>query len=111
MYVLATCTATVLRGTTADDYGDPVETGTEIARELPMAIKERVRTVWDQTTQTPRTVRTYSAAAPSTADIQVGDQVRDDTHQVLYAVEERLDPTTMPVAGDLRLTLKRVTKG
>jgi hypothetical protein len=109
MYVVATCTASVLRGTTTDTYGDPQDNGTVAVTGVIASIRETSRTVFDPNTQEPRIVRFTEGVMPAGTDVQDSDQVRDDTYGITYFVEavtQRREPGFTP---DLQLQLKRVS--
>lgn len=109
MYELATCTASILRGTTTDTFGDTVDNATVITTGIPASIREGGRTVYDAATQTPRVVRTIQARMPANTDVRDTDQVRDDTHGVTYVVTEVTAPREPGFTPDLELQLKRIT--
>jgi hypothetical protein len=109
MYALATCTASVLRGTSTNQYGDLQDNGTVVATGLLASIQEADRTVWDPATQTPRIVRKIWAAMQSDAPIQSGDQLRDDTHGITYMVNSVTQPGGPGWTSDLEIDLRRIT--
>jgi hypothetical protein len=109
MYVLATCTASVLRGTTTNVYGDPVDGTTVASSGIPAAISESSVFVMDPSTQTPRSIRTVFATLPSTTDITSNDRLRDDTHNIVYIVESVSNPALPGRTTDLAVELRRVT--
>jgi hypothetical protein len=110
VYVIATCTATVLRPTTTPDArGDKRSTYTAIATGVIAAIQESTNSVSDYATQTPRTIREISGIFPSGTDIQPLDRVRDDTHNVVYQV---INTTLNRAPGhqpDLTVSMKKVS--
>lgn len=112
MYALATCLASVLRGTTTDDYLDTVDAVTVATAGLPAAIRERTSRVSGGATGQPRVVRTVAGQVRSGTDVRIGDRLRDDTHGgVIYTVENVTDPGGPGNTADLELELKRVTAG
>lgn len=110
MYALATCLASVLRGTTTDAYLDTVDAVVVAAAGLPAAIRERTSRVSGGASGQPRVVRVVSGQVGSGTDVRIGDRLRDDTHGgVIYTVENVTDPGGPGGTADLELELKRVT--
>lgn len=109
MYDLATCRASILRGTTTDTFGDPADNATVVASGIATSIRESTRTVFDQATQTPRVVRRIVGTMPSNVDVRDTDRVRDDTNNVTYIVDEVTRSREPGFAPDLILQLKRIT--
>src|SRR4051812_12602556 len=89
MWALATCRASIFRGTAPDsDYGDPVPNNvTPLYTNVLASIEEDTSRVWDPATQTPRVVRSVRGQVPSDVDVVVGDRIRDDTNGVLWLVQ------------------------
>ncbi|MFD5089325.1 hypothetical protein ACFWMR_01895 [Amycolatopsis thailandensis] len=110
MWALATCRASIYRGTIPDpDYADPVPNNTTpFHADVIAAIDERNSRVWDPATQTPRVVRVVKGTVPSTTDIQTGDRLRDDTNDVLYLVQNVTRPREAGRSPDIVLALKRI---
>jgi hypothetical protein len=108
MYGLANCLVSVLRGTTTDQWGDAVDNGAVAASGIPAFIIVRSRQVFDPSTQTPRTVQTIRGAVGSAVDIRDTDQILDETHDVIYAVESVTQPLAAGITPDTELELRRV---
>jgi hypothetical protein len=109
VWALATCRASIFRGTTSSAYGDPVpDNTTPAATGVLLAVDERSSSVWDPGTQTPRVVRVVTGTVPSTTDVLTGDRIRDDTNGVLYVVQNVTRPRTPGRVRDVELELKRV---
>lgn len=109
MYAIASCTASILRGTTTDQFGDPADNGTVVASGVPFLIQDVNQTVFDPATQTRRVIRAIEAACQSDVDLRVGDQVRDDTNGITYIVHDVTKPFGPAWTPDLDVELKRVT--
>jgi hypothetical protein len=109
MYVIASCTASILRGTTTDQFGDTVDTGTVIATGIPFLIEETRQREFDPATQQPRIVRGTDGVCQSDVDIKPGDQVRDDTHNILYFVLDVTQKGGAAWTPDLDVDLQRIT--
>lgn len=109
MYALATCTASILRGTTVDEYQDVVDSDTVVYTGVPMSIQEIESSVFDPATQTRRVVRKVQAACQSDVDLQIGDRIRDDTFGITYIVNNVTKPGGVGWTSDLAIDLKRIT--
>lgn len=110
IYVLATCTASVLRrqnSTTA--LGDPAGPYLPVATGIAAAIQETSNTVFDYATQTPRTIRAIAGQFPAGTDIRQLDRVRDDTHGVVYQVDNVTLNRAPGHQPDLQVTMKKVS--
>lgn len=109
MWALATCRASIYRGTTADAYGDPVPNNSvPLYTNVLAAFEEKRGTVWDPATQTPRVVRSVLGTVPSTTDIKIDDRIRDGKTGALYVVVNVTKPQQAGRAPDTQLELKRV---
>jgi hypothetical protein len=109
VYALATCTASILRGTTVDEYQDVVDSDTAVYTGVLFSIQETNSSVFDPATQTRRVVRRLVAACQSDTDLQIGDRVRDDTHGITYIVNNVTQPGGVGWDSDLAVDLKRIT--
>lgn len=109
MSFLATTTATVLRGTAVDRYGDEVDTETIIATQVPVSILERPVTGTRPASGRTDTQRTYALRMWKRIPLQQNDRIRDERTGVMYVVTTAA-PSTNPVGlGSTRLDLQRVT--
>ncbi|MET8848053.1 hypothetical protein [Amycolatopsis sp. NPDC004625] len=110
MWALATCRASIYRGTSADpDYGDPVPNNSApLYTNVLAAIEEKRATFWDHASQTPRVVRSVLGTVPSTTDIKTGDRIRDGKTGALYVVLNVTRPQQAGREPDTQLDLKRV---
>ena len=112
IYVVATCLASVLRRQAGvNQYGDPAGTYTTVASGVPAAIQETANTVMDYATQTPRSIRTIAGIFPAATDVRVLDRVSDDTHGVVYEVDNVTLNRAPGHQPDLQVTMKKVTGG
>lgn len=111
----ATTRGAVLRGSAAapDEFGEPVDDNTTPAAgydDLPLAITERGRTVFDPSTGEPRTVRKITGRLPGYVVLQEGDRVRDNRTMIVYTIEEHeSQPRSVSGRSSLTLDLKRVS--
>lgn len=108
MYALATCTTSILRGTSTDAYGDVIDNATVAASGIPASIIVSSRTVQDSATQTSRVVETIHCEMISNLDVRDTDQIRDDTHGITYAVQAVTQPNGPGITPDLQIELRRV---
>jgi hypothetical protein len=104
---LATTRGAVLRGGTAvDALGDDVADDAVVPgmTDFPLGLTERSRTVFDQSTGTPRTIRVVTGRVPAHFQLEDGDVIRDNRTGKLYAIDEKTD-TPRGIAGAASLTL------
>lgn len=112
MYALASTTATVLRGTTTNAYGDVVDDPTNsvvIARGLPAQIIVTTSRPYDSSSQTIRVIQTVEGRVQSDTDIVEGDQLVDESNNVTYSIESVTQDGGPGFTSDLELVLRRVT--
>jgi hypothetical protein len=108
VYALATCLASVLRGTSTNTYGDVTDNATVAASGIPARIVVESKTVTDSASQTSRVVQRVLGVVGSAVDITDTDRLRDDTHSVVYAVEAVTQRGGPGLTSDLELELRRV---
>lgn len=109
MYALATCTASIYRGSTEDDFGQDIDDDTTpLATGVLCRIGERGLTVQDTNTLTPRTLRDIRASVSYAVNVRQGDRLNDDTNGVRYVVVEIVKPQNPAYRGDQELQLRRV---
>lgn len=109
VYVIATCTASILRGVGVDTYGDVTDTSVVTQSGVLASIREISRVVFDPNTQDPRVARITECVMPSGTDVQDTDQIRDDTYGVTYFVEDVTQDRAPGFTPDLKVQLKRIT--
>lgn len=78
----------VLRGTTTNTYGDPIDANTVAISGLPMSIIEQRRTVFGPNQSQDRVVRTHKGRAAKGSGLLKGDRVRDRTTRQVYVIAE-----------------------
>lgn len=108
MQELATTSVQILRGETADAYGDVVDATTVASAGIPASIVESSRTVTDPASQTPRTVRAISCVMPGWADVLNTDRLRDSCGTVYAIISLEAQPS-LGYPADTILALRRVT--
>lgn len=120
MTFLATTRVAVMRGTSTNPLGDEVDdTGDEAIvpelRDIPAALTERSRDVYDPASGTRRTVRIVTCRLPAVIGhpdtgvrtpvaLEDGDRVKDITTGRIYALNESVYVPRDP-AGMTSLTL------
>lgn len=109
MNATATTTVSVLRGTTTDDYGDPVDSNTAVATGIPASIIEQRQTVTTADDPNPRVVRTYTGRVSAGTDIRTGDRIKDERTTYVYIVDQFSQVSSPVLTNDLRLDLRRTT--
>ena len=108
MLGLANTYASVLRGTTADAYGDVDDAATVVHADVPAAIVESSMTVMDPGAQVPRTVRAITCMLPGWADVLNSDRLQDPSGRI-YEIESVEAQPSLGYPPDTILTLRRVT--
>lgn len=108
MYGLANCLISVLRGTNTNAWGDTVDNGTVVTSGIPAFIAVRSKSIYDGATQSSRVVQRIVGAVGSNVDVRDTDQIRDETNDVIYAVEAVTQPLGAGLTPDLELELTRV---
>lgn len=106
-YNIANTRLTVYRGTDTNEFGDPqhrLDADAVVAKDLPATISGAKKTVlvsqdtWDTTSPTPRNIEPLIVRISIAADkkvpggIQVGDLLKDQRRQRLFAVKTVTDP-------------------
>ena len=105
--VNATTRVSILRGTTENEYGDPVDNDTPAATGVPASIVEQSREVTDPTTGTPRVVRFLVGRFYPGTDLQPGDRVKDEQDGTVFIVDVISRPQNPVRAPDVRAELRR----
>lgn len=105
---VATCLASVLRGTTENAYGDEVDAATPIAQHIPMSIIEDNHRIMDPVSGTPRVIRTVSCFAPSNIDVTEDDRILDETHGITYVVQAVTQQRSWSFTPDRELDLRQI---
>lgn len=111
--LIATTTATLLRGGDTNPLGDAVAVDTPVNgfEGVPCSIVERTRSVFDPASSAWRVV-TYHVArfVPGKFDAVAGDRVRDESTDRVFVVQ-RVKSTARTLAGMGALTLELVDVG
>ncbi len=109
MYALPTTTVSILRGTSLDEFGDPVDNDTPAASGIPCSLIEQTRTMTTPESPTPRVVRYTIGRIGSGTDILETDRLLDEVtgdKYIVQAVSRLGNPVIRP---DYRLDLKRTS--
>lgn len=104
------CSATILRGTTVNQFGDEIDSNVPFISGLPITLVETGKTVQDPSTPTPRTIREITAMVPHWTGVLDTDRIRDErTGDVFMVISVTTPPTIIGAPVDLVLGLKRVS--
>lgn len=105
---LANTHLTIMRGTTANAYGDLTDVGQPIYARVPAAVVESSKVVFDPATQRPQTIRTSTAVVPGWADVLESDTIMDEGSGNFYMIQDiTLQPTgPTGIQPDKILTLR-----
>lgn len=106
----ANTTASVLRGTTSNQFGDVIDASTAVITGLPVTLVETGKSVQDPSTPTPRTIRQIYCSVPEWAGVTNSDRIKDEqTGDVYIIISVTKPPTIIGAPVDTVLGLKRVT--
>lgn len=103
---LPTVLVDVLRGETTDGYGDPVDTATAVATNIPVSIIEQSKRVWLPAESRFGVVRVFTGRARPDVDVREGDRLRAGAS--IYLVEGVSQPANPVGAVNVRLDLRRI---
>lgn len=108
MMELANTTLTIMRGVSANAYGDLTDVGAPIYTGVPAAVTESSKQVFDPATQTPRTIRTMKAVVAGWTDVLDSDTLRDESTGSYYMISDIQRQPTGPtgISPDIILTLR-----
>ena len=79
-------TATVLRGTAANQFGDIVDAALPLATGVPVFLAETGKTVQDPASPTPRTIRQIVCHVPAYLGLVNTDRVVDEVTGDVYII-------------------------
>ncbi len=102
----ATTTVTVYRGTSEDEYGDPIDSNTVVATGIRASILEQTVKAWTEVTTLPRTYRWAKGRFTNGTDIQQNDRIYDERTQetwTIVQISERGNPVRKT---DMRVDLE-----
>ncbi|HMG61317.1 MAG TPA: hypothetical protein VK599_00050 [Streptosporangiaceae bacterium] len=113
MRAIANTRATILTGTTTDEFGDVIDSATPGAdprqRGFPASITQSSKTITTPEQPTPRVIRTHIAQLPADTPVGPEDRLRDDVTGTVYAITAVTAERGIGHAPDVRLDLKQVT--
>lgn len=102
----ATTTVTIYRGTGEDEYGDPIDADTVVARHVPASILEQTVKAWTEVSTLPRSFRWAKMRITNGTDIQQDDRVFDERTEEWWTIVQ-ISRRANPVRGtDLRVDLE-----
>ncbi len=96
----------VLRGTTTDVYGDPVDTSAEVATGLPAAVAEDRQRSFLASEQRGGVVEVFTIRLRPNADVREDDRLVDDDGAT-YQVQAVSNPPGVIGMADVRVTAVR----
>ena len=104
--MLATTRGAILRGTTLDEFKEPIDSDTPVAGldDIPVAITEVSRDVFDPAEGTYRTVRKLIGRIPAGILVQDGDRLRDNVTGEIFIIDED-ERTRRSISGRASVTL------
>lgn len=104
--MLATTRGAILRGTTEDEFGEPIDSDTPAAGldDIPVSITEKSRSVFDPAEGTFRTVRELVGRIPGNIIVQGGDRLRDNVTGEVFIIDED-ERTRRSISGRASVTL------
>lgn len=106
----ANTTASVMRGTTENQFGDEIDANTPYISGLPVTLIETGKTVQDPSSATPRTIRQVYCNVPEWAGILNTDRLMDErTGDVYIIISVTKPPTIIGAPVDTILGLKRIS--
>ena len=103
-------TATFLRGTASNQFGDTIDAPVPLATGVPVFLCETGKTIQDPASPTPRTIRQIICHAPAYLGLVNTDRTVDETTTNMYIIIGVTRPSTMTGAPvDVVLDLKRIS--
>ena len=109
MLTIPTTTVTLLAGSTANDYGDEVDSNTAVATGIPASIIEGREVVATESDAQARVIRFYFGRVPAGTEVNSGQRLKDERSLQIYVINNVTAPTNPAVPMDIRLDLRRVT--
>ena len=106
---IATTYITILRGTAIDEFGDEVDTDTEMADRLPATIVETSQRTWNPVEQRAGVIEQYTIRLRPSVNVAENDRIRDERTGVIYQVREVSNPPSLVGLADRRVTAVRVS--
>lgn len=102
----ATTKVTIYRGESTDDYGDPVDGETVVARHVPASIIEQTVKAWTEVTSMAHVQRFAKMRVTYGYDIQQNDRVYDEKTGETWTIVQ-ISRRANPVRGnDVRVDLE-----
>ncbi len=100
----------ILRGTTANQFGDEIDSDIPVMEHLPVTLIETGHTTQDPSSPTPRTIREIKCIVPHWAPLTDSDRIRDErTGDVYMVISVTRPPTIIGAPVDTVAILKRVS--
>ncbi|GAB2695932.1 hypothetical protein GCM10010442_11940 [Kitasatospora kifunensis] len=80
-------TITIMRGTSANPYGDQSDVGIPMYSGVQAAIAETEQTVFDAATQRQQIIRAVTCTVPAWVDVLTTDTLQDELTGYFYMIE------------------------
>lgn len=78
---------TIMRGTSANPYGDLSDLGVPLYTGVPAALAETSQVVFDAATQRQQIIRTVTCTVPNWVDVVTTDTLKDEFTGMFYMIE------------------------
>jgi hypothetical protein len=108
--VLATTRVAILRGSTEDEFGEPIDSDTPAPglADIPASITETSVDVLDPAEGTYRSIRKLVGRLPGNVAVQPGDRLRDNrTGEVFIIDEDERQRRSISGRASVTLALRR----
>lgn len=109
MLAQATCTVSILRGTTTTDYDDLADVDTVVASGLPASLIEQRRIVTTFGDDRPQVVRYWTLRLLAGTDVRDGDRVKNEQTGEIFMVDSLATQEVVVHHGEIRVDLRRIT--
>lgn len=108
MRARATGLFTIVRGTTTNASGDPVDHDYVAARDVPLGLRNASITESNPNTATPRIIKFIRGTASPDIDLRVQDRIVNQDTETRYVVDTVNEPLSSTRNSDLRFECHRV---
>lgn len=109
MRAIPTTTVSILRGTTTDAYGDPVDGTTVAASGVLASLLEQRVGVTTGADDRVQQLRAITGRLPAGTDVEEGDRIRDERTGEIYVIDNVSRVQNPVVMADTRVDLRRAT--
>jgi hypothetical protein len=99
----------VLRGASANAWGDDTDASTVVATGVPMALQASARGRSARSEGQLRQVETFTGWAPYATDLLLDDRIKDEATSAVYVIASLSRPRGVVVQNGWRLEARRVS--